>query len=204
MWICVFLTLLLQGGEIGINIEWKCNLDLDIEYCLPKYKFTRLDAPFAKNTISSGYNFRYFSSSCSNYFFSFFIFWSLSFPSLWIQICQIFPDGEWDGISDASQSVCHPLWRHGHRQSELCDSGVRPWPWLNGLNIIEYYLCWRAVLLGDVCTLRHPNRLHLSRQAGKFDIIPTLINLVAAFTSVGLVGKSHQAKDGSVGCRLWL
>ncbi|XP_031158961.1 P2X purinoceptor 3a isoform X2 [Sander lucioperca] len=48
-----------QGGEIGINIEWKCNLDLDIDYCVPKYSFTRLDAPFAKNAISKGYNFRF-------------------------------------------------------------------------------------------------------------------------------------------------
>lgn len=49
----------LQGGEIGINIEWKCNLDRNIEECLPKYSFTELDAPFAKNKISKGYNFRY-------------------------------------------------------------------------------------------------------------------------------------------------
>uniref|UniRef100_A0A7N6ACL2 P2X purinoceptor n=1 Tax=Anabas testudineus TaxID=64144 RepID=A0A7N6ACL2_ANATE len=48
-----------KGGEIGINIEWKCNLDLNIEYCIPKYSFTRLDAPFAKNSISKGYNFRF-------------------------------------------------------------------------------------------------------------------------------------------------
>ncbi|XP_034739868.1 P2X purinoceptor 3a isoform X2 [Etheostoma cragini] len=52
-------TLTSQGGEIGINIEWKCNLDLDIDYCVPKYSFTRLDAPFAKNAISKGYNFRF-------------------------------------------------------------------------------------------------------------------------------------------------
>uniref|UniRef100_A0A8C2XTL0 P2X purinoceptor n=1 Tax=Cyclopterus lumpus TaxID=8103 RepID=A0A8C2XTL0_CYCLU len=47
------------GGEIGINIEWKCNLDWGLEYCLPKYSFTRLDAPFVKNAVSSGYNFRF-------------------------------------------------------------------------------------------------------------------------------------------------
>ncbi|XP_032383105.1 P2X purinoceptor 3a isoform X2 [Etheostoma spectabile] len=52
-------TLASQGGEIGINIEWKCNLDLNIDYCVPKYSFTRLDAPFAKNAISKGYNFRF-------------------------------------------------------------------------------------------------------------------------------------------------
>ncbi|XP_061899391.1 P2X purinoceptor 3a [Entelurus aequoreus] len=51
--------LLDKGGEIGINIEWKCNLDLDIESCVPKYSFTRLDAPFEKNAVSEGFNFRF-------------------------------------------------------------------------------------------------------------------------------------------------
>uniref|UniRef100_A0A3Q2PLY2 P2X purinoceptor n=1 Tax=Fundulus heteroclitus TaxID=8078 RepID=A0A3Q2PLY2_FUNHE len=47
------------GGEIGINIEWMCNLDQDVELCLPKYSFTKLDAPFEKSKISKGYNFRF-------------------------------------------------------------------------------------------------------------------------------------------------
>uniref|UniRef100_A0A668RB25 P2X purinoceptor n=1 Tax=Oreochromis aureus TaxID=47969 RepID=A0A668RB25_OREAU len=51
--------LLSRGGEIGINIQWECNLDLNIENCIPKYSFTRLDAPFAKNAVSKGYNFRF-------------------------------------------------------------------------------------------------------------------------------------------------
>lgn len=52
------LFLCVQGAEIGINIEWKCNLDTDVENCVPKYAFTKLDAPFAKNAVSKGYNFR--------------------------------------------------------------------------------------------------------------------------------------------------
>ncbi|XP_069550271.1 P2X purinoceptor 3a [Brachyistius frenatus] len=48
-----------KGGEIGINIGWKCNLDLDIEKCVPRYSFTRLDAPFEKNNVSKGFNFRF-------------------------------------------------------------------------------------------------------------------------------------------------
>lgn len=35
-------------------------------------------------------------------------------------------------------------------------------------------------------------------QAGKFDTVPTLINLVAAFTSVGLVGICVRDKDDKV------
>ncbi|KAK0149416.1 P2X purinoceptor 3 [Merluccius polli] len=48
-----------KGGEIGINIEWKCNLDWDEKFCKPVYSFSRLDAPFAKNPVSQGYNFRF-------------------------------------------------------------------------------------------------------------------------------------------------
>lgn len=42
-----------------MNVEWKCNLDWSVELCVPRYSFTRLDAPFAKNAVSKGYNFRY-------------------------------------------------------------------------------------------------------------------------------------------------
>ncbi|XP_067104021.1 P2X purinoceptor 3a [Osmerus mordax] len=48
-----------EGGEIGINIGWTCDLDQSIEKCKPSYSFTRLDKVFETNTISKGYNFRY-------------------------------------------------------------------------------------------------------------------------------------------------
>uniref|UniRef100_A0A8C9WWH2 P2X purinoceptor n=1 Tax=Sander lucioperca TaxID=283035 RepID=A0A8C9WWH2_SANLU len=99
------------GGEIGINIEWKCNLDLDIDYCVPKYSFTRLDAPFAKNAISKGYNFRF-----AKYF-----------------------------------------------KTE------------NGTDFRTLHKAF--AIRFDVM---------VTGNAGKFNTIPTLINLVAAFTSVGL------------------
>eukprot|EP00064_Thunnus_orientalis_P019678 superscaffoldBa00005029_g19804 len=100
-----------QGGEIGINIQWKCNLDLSIEYCVPRYSFTRLDAPFAKNAVSKGYNFRF-----AKYF--------------------------------------------------KMENGT------------EFRTLHKAFAIRfDVM---------VTGNAGKFDTIPTLINLVAAFTSVGL------------------
>ncbi|KAM9795100.1 P2X purinoceptor 3a [Neosynchiropus ocellatus] len=100
-----------KGGEIGINIEWKCNLDLDIEQCKPRYSFTRLDAPFAKNAVSKGYNFRF-----AKYF--------------------------------------------------KTDNGT------------EYRTLHKAFAIRfDVM---------VTGNAGKFDTVPTLINLVAAFTSIGL------------------
>ncbi|KAM8910129.1 P2X purinoceptor 3a [Spinachia spinachia] len=105
------LDLARKGGEIGINIEWICNLDWDIEQCLPKYRFTRLDAPFAKNAVSSGYNFRF-----AKYF----------------------------------KTENGTEFRTLHK---------------------AYAIRFDVMVTG---------------KAGKFDTIPTLINLVAAFTSVGL------------------
>ncbi|KAF3693935.1 P2X purinoceptor 3 [Channa argus] len=98
-----------KGAEIGINIEWKCNLDLSIEYCVPKYTFTRLD--MSSNNNSKGYNFRF-----AKYF--------------------------------------------------KTENGT------------------------EFRTLHKVHAIHfevmVTGKAGKFDTIPTLINLVAAFTSVGL------------------
>ncbi|XP_071402571.1 P2X purinoceptor 3-like [Centroberyx affinis] len=100
-----------KGGEIGINIQWKCNLDLDIEKCGPKYSFTRLDAPFEKNAVSKGYNFRF-----AKYF--------------------------------------------------KTENGT------------EFRTLHKAFAIRfDIM---------VTGNAGKFNTIPTLINLVAAFTSVGL------------------
>ncbi|KAF5904953.1 P2X purinoceptor 3-like, partial [Clarias magur] len=48
-----------NGGEIGINIAWMCNLDQHVDNCKPKYTFTRLDSAFKNSNISTGYNFRF-------------------------------------------------------------------------------------------------------------------------------------------------
>ncbi|XP_039504922.1 P2X purinoceptor 3a isoform X2 [Pimephales promelas] len=48
-----------KGGEIGIIINWKCNLDYDVENCKPNYFFTRLDAAFEHSKATKGYNFRF-------------------------------------------------------------------------------------------------------------------------------------------------
>uniref|UniRef100_A0A3B5KW71 P2X purinoceptor n=1 Tax=Xiphophorus couchianus TaxID=32473 RepID=A0A3B5KW71_9TELE len=49
----------LLGGEIGINIEWRCNLDHNVNSCVPTYSFSKLDAPFQNASLSKGYNFRF-------------------------------------------------------------------------------------------------------------------------------------------------
>ncbi|XP_066505086.1 P2X purinoceptor 3a isoform X2 [Hoplias malabaricus] len=52
-----YMKIMKEGGEIGINIGWNCDLDLGEEQCQPKYSFTELD--FKKQTFSKGYNFRF-------------------------------------------------------------------------------------------------------------------------------------------------
>ncbi|XP_076833059.1 purinergic receptor P2X, ligand-gated ion channel, 8 isoform X2 [Brachyhypopomus gauderio] len=48
-----------QGGAIGIQIEWHCDLDRSFSECHPHYHFTRLDRSDTANSVSAGYNFRY-------------------------------------------------------------------------------------------------------------------------------------------------
>ncbi|XP_063002796.1 P2X purinoceptor 5 [Elgaria multicarinata webbii] len=48
-----------EGGVIGIQIEWNCDLDKAPSECNPHYSFSRLDNKLAEKSISSGYNFRF-------------------------------------------------------------------------------------------------------------------------------------------------
>ncbi|XP_021093793.1 P2X purinoceptor 5 isoform X2 [Heterocephalus glaber] len=52
-----FQDIALEGGVIGIHIEWNCDLDKAASECHPRYSFNRLDNKHAKS-VSSGYNFR--------------------------------------------------------------------------------------------------------------------------------------------------
>ena len=47
----------LQGAVFSFIIEWDCNLDYAEEYCLPQYRFRRMDSPDEK--IAKGWNFRH-------------------------------------------------------------------------------------------------------------------------------------------------
>ncbi|XP_057570235.1 P2X purinoceptor 5 isoform X2 [Hippopotamus amphibius kiboko] len=54
-----FQEIAVQGGVIGIQIEWDCDLDKAPSECYPRYYFNRLDNRFSETAISSGYNFRF-------------------------------------------------------------------------------------------------------------------------------------------------
>lgn len=47
-----------QGGVIGIQIKWDCNLDPLMLHCLPRYSFRRLDEKESNKTLYPGLNFR--------------------------------------------------------------------------------------------------------------------------------------------------
>ncbi|XP_045152686.1 P2X purinoceptor 4 isoform X1 [Echinops telfairi] len=54
-----FQDMAVEGGIMGIQIRWDCNLDWAATLCLPRYSFRRLDNRDADHNVSPGYNFRF-------------------------------------------------------------------------------------------------------------------------------------------------
>nr|XP_004671057.2 P2X purinoceptor 7 isoform X1 [Jaculus jaculus] len=54
-----FSDVAIQGGIMGIEIYWDCNLDSWSHHCRPKYSFRRLDDKTMNDSLYPGYNFRY-------------------------------------------------------------------------------------------------------------------------------------------------
>lgn len=57
---------LVQGGVIGVFINWKCNLDLDPSHCKPTYSFRRLD--LRKDLPDAGYYYRLAPASNADFY----------------------------------------------------------------------------------------------------------------------------------------
>ncbi|XP_015273156.1 PREDICTED: P2X purinoceptor 7 [Gekko japonicus] len=55
----IFSEVAIQGGIVGIEINWDCNLDRWLHRCSPKYGFRRLDDKKASEALYPGYNFRF-------------------------------------------------------------------------------------------------------------------------------------------------
>lgn len=161
-----------QGGVLGIKIGWVCDLDRAWELCLPRYSFTRLDS--LARTPAPGYNFRYGQDThgtggCTA--------WHGSHPHVPVSPCPHFP---------MSPCPC----RH-----------ARYYRWPNGSEhrtlIKAFGIRFDVLVYGSVRVGLETQgvaggwglwpRRALLPQAGKFGIVPTLINTVAAFTSIGVV-----------------
>uniref|UniRef100_A0A3Q2DN98 P2X purinoceptor n=2 Tax=Cyprinodon variegatus TaxID=28743 RepID=A0A3Q2DN98_CYPVA len=54
-----FSDMAVEGGVIGIQIKWDCNLDRLMQRCLPTYSFRRLDEKENNKTLYPGLNFRF-------------------------------------------------------------------------------------------------------------------------------------------------
>ncbi|MBN3296100.1 P2RX7 protein, partial [Amia calva] len=54
-----FSEMAVEGGVIGIQINWDCNLDRFFHRCLPEYSFRRLDEKDSNKTLYPGLNFRF-------------------------------------------------------------------------------------------------------------------------------------------------
>lgn len=54
-----FADMAVEGGVIGIQIKWDCNLDYLTEHCRPRYSFRRLDEKQSNKTLYPGLNFRF-------------------------------------------------------------------------------------------------------------------------------------------------
>ncbi|CAG0885689.1 unnamed protein product [Darwinula stevensoni] len=55
-----------SGGSVEIRINWNCDLDYDIKYCLPEYEFHRLDQPKVNCTNEPYWNFQYAHFDANN------------------------------------------------------------------------------------------------------------------------------------------
>ncbi|KAM8960747.1 P2X purinoceptor 4-like [Pelodytes ibericus] len=54
-----FQDMAIQGGVMGIQINWDCDLDQKYSKCVPRYSFRRLDNRELDHNVSPGYNFRF-------------------------------------------------------------------------------------------------------------------------------------------------
>uniref|UniRef100_A0A3B3QMZ8 P2X purinoceptor n=1 Tax=Paramormyrops kingsleyae TaxID=1676925 RepID=A0A3B3QMZ8_9TELE len=54
-----FTEMAVEGGIIGVNIKWNCDLDQFFRHCRPVYTFQRLDEKQSNRTVYPGLSFRF-------------------------------------------------------------------------------------------------------------------------------------------------
>ncbi|KAH0621143.1 hypothetical protein JD844_022185 [Phrynosoma platyrhinos] len=150
-----------KGGIIGIKIGWVCDLDHSEEHCIPRYSFNRLDSVSERSKVSRGYNFRQVESDS--------------------------PESKQHPEMPFSTAILYELrffFIHvqPHSGLQTCCSLSSP-----TLRYARYYKRENGT---EFRTLMKAYGIRFDvlvyGNAGKFNIIPTLINTVAAFTSVGV------------------
>lgn len=57
-WNAIHGFVFVQGGVMGLQINWNCDLDKAASHCVPKYTFRRIDNKDPERTVAPGYNFR--------------------------------------------------------------------------------------------------------------------------------------------------
>ncbi|KAH0508809.1 P2X purinoceptor 3 [Microtus ochrogaster] len=175
-----FAKLARTGGVLGIKIGWVCDLDKAWDQCIPKYSFTRLDGVSEKSSVSPGYNFSPPSSVLS----------PRALPEIEPRP-KVFGDPVlFSWCASASQASLHPVLGFVTDTSlplttvELISVSASPVP---STQFAKYYKMengseYRTLL--KAFGIRFDVLVY--GNAGKFNIIPTIISSVAAFTSVGV------------------
>ncbi|XP_062999990.1 P2X purinoceptor 4 [Elgaria multicarinata webbii] len=54
-----FQDMAVEGGVMGLQINWDCDLDKPASRCVPKYTFRRIDNKDSAHTVAPGFNFRF-------------------------------------------------------------------------------------------------------------------------------------------------
>ncbi|KAM6118524.1 P2X purinoceptor 5 isoform 2-T2 [Phoenicopterus ruber ruber] len=185
-----FQEMALEGGVIGIQIEWNCDLDKAPSECNPHYSFSRLDNKFAEKSISSGYNFRfakYYRDAEGVDYRTLIKAYGIRFDvmvngkaHLKSNRNKYAPETHFlRTLRTAEKKKPNPgmtqAQKCSHEQLDLRHTDLQP-PRLFPANLLR--LCLR------VADKTHPRALAAS-PAGKFNIIPTIINIGSGLALMG-------------------
>lgn len=137
-----------QGGVIGVQINWDCDLNPFSHHCLPSYSFRRLDEKESNRTLYPGLNFRQVlqnAQKASSVLDIYSIKQQLFILTPCWQVCKIL-HREWYWVQDFVQSLWDPIWCHGVWEGEVvqnvpCLSIITPsviWPTIDWFTAVLF------------------------------------------------------------------
>ncbi|XP_053061537.1 P2X purinoceptor 2 isoform X3 [Acinonyx jubatus] len=154
-----FTELAHTGGVIGVIINWDCDLDLSASKCNPKYSFRRLDPKHVP--ASSGYNFRYLGLGTPG-------------SSSALAVVALKEQGRCSKVQGS-----FPSWVMGGRPPPCSSGSCCP-------RFAKYYKVNGSATRTLIKAYGIRIDVIVHGQAGKFSLIPTIINLATALTSIGV------------------